>query len=48
MQGFSQTEGIYYNETFTPTAKLTVICIIAAIAVGNDWELDQWMWMVLI
>ena len=40
-QGFTQQEGINYNDTFSPTAKLTAICVIAAIAVRNDWELDQ-------
>jgi hypothetical protein len=40
-QGFSQAEGIDYNETFSPTAKLSAIRIIAAIAVRNDWELEQ-------
>lgn len=30
-QGFSQAEGIDYNETFSPTAKLSAIHIIAAI-----------------
>ena len=41
VQGFSQTDGIDYNETFSPTAKLSAIHIIAAIAVINDWELEQ-------
>jgi len=40
-QGFSQQEGIDYNETFSPTAKLSAICIIAAVATWNDWELKQ-------
>ena len=40
-QGFSQAEGIDYAETFVPTAKLSAIRIIAAIAVRNDWELEQ-------
>jgi Reverse transcriptase (RNA-dependent DNA polymerase) len=40
-QGFSQTEGIDYTEMFSPTAKLSTICIIAAIAARNDWELEQ-------
>ena len=31
-QGFSQQEGVDYNETFSPMAKLSAICIIAAIA----------------
>jgi len=41
MQGFIQAEGINYNETFSPTEKLSAICIIAAIAVHNNWELEQ-------
>lgn len=41
MQGFSQAEGIDYIETFAPTAKLSAIRIIAAIAAQNDWELEQ-------
>ena len=40
-QGFTQREGINYNDTFSPTAKLTAIRIIVAIAVRNDWELEQ-------
>jgi Reverse transcriptase (RNA-dependent DNA polymerase) len=40
-QGFSQAAGIDYNETFAPTAKLSAIHIIIALAVRNDWELEQ-------
>ena len=40
-QGFSQIEGVNFNETFAPTAKLSAIQIIAALAVRNDWELEQ-------
>ena len=40
-QGFSQQEGVNYNETFTPTAKLSAIHIITAISTWNDWELEQ-------
>ena len=39
-QGFSQIEGINYNETFSPMAKLTAIWIIIALAVRSDWEID--------
>ena len=35
-QGFSQVEGIDYEETFSPTAKLTAIGMIAALAVRSD------------
>ena len=40
-QGFTQQEGIDFTDTFSPTAKLTAVRIIAAIAVWNDWELEQ-------
>ena len=40
-QGFTQHEGINFNDTFSPTAKLTAIWIIAEIAVRNNWELEQ-------
>ena len=40
-QGFTQQEGINYNDTFSPTAKLTAVRVIATIAVRNDWELEQ-------
>ena len=40
-QGFTQEQGIDYKETFSPTAKLSAIRIIAAIAARNDWELEQ-------
>ena len=35
-QGFTQQEGINYNNT-SPTARLTAIRVIAAIAVRNNW-----------
>ena len=40
-QGFTQAEGIDYNETFSPTAKLSAICIITVITAHNGWELEQ-------
>ena len=40
-QGFSQQEGIDYNETFSPMAKLSAICIVAALTAHNNWELEQ-------
>ena len=40
-QGFSQVKGIDYEETFSLTAKLTAIRIIAALAVRSDWEIEQ-------
>ena len=41
VQGFTQEEGIDYKETFSLNAKLSAICIIAAIATQNNWELKQ-------
>ena len=40
-QGFIQQEGIDYNNTFLPTAKLTAVWNITAISIRNDWELEQ-------
>ena len=40
-QGFTQVEGIDYQETFSPTVKLSAIHVIIAIAARNDWELEQ-------
>jgi len=40
-QGFSQTYGIDYEETFTPVAKLNSIRVLLSIAVNMDWELFQ-------
>ena len=41
MQGLTQQEGINFNDTFSLAAKLTAVWIITAIAVINDWELEQ-------
>src|SRR5882724_2077839 len=40
-QGFTQEQGIDYREMFSLTVKLSAICIIAAIATCNNWELEQ-------
>ena len=40
-KGFSQIEGIDYQETFSPTARMTSIRAIAQIAVQNDMEIHQ-------
>ena len=40
-QGFTQIEGINYNETFTPVAKLTSLHAILTIAAKRDLELHQ-------
>jgi hypothetical protein len=40
-QGFSQKEGINYDETFAPVARLEAIRIILAFSVANGFKLHQ-------
>jgi hypothetical protein len=40
-RGFSQIEGIDYDETFAPVARYTSIKIIKAIAAEMDWKIHQ-------
>ena len=40
-QGFSQIEGINYNETFAPVTKFPSLCTILAIAAEQDLEVHQ-------
>ena len=40
-QGFTQQQGVNFNDTFSPTAKLTAVRIIAAIVARNDWKLEK-------
>ena len=39
--GNHQQEGIDYNETFAPVAKMTTVRIFLAIAASKNWELHQ-------
>ena len=41
-QGYSQTYGINYGETFAPIAKMKTIRILIALAVQLDWPLQQY------
>ena len=40
-QGFTQTYGIDYEETFAPVAKLNSIRVLLSIAANLDWRLHQ-------
>ena len=41
VKGYSQTPGMDYNETFTPVVHLETICTLLALAVTEDWEIEQ-------
>ena len=40
-QGFSQVEGIDYNETFAPVTKFNSIRLLLALSARYDWEIHQ-------
>ena len=40
-KGFNQLEGIDYNETFAPVAKMNTIRTILSIASSYKWEIHQ-------
>ena len=40
-RGFTQVEGIDYEETFAPTAKFVTIRLIIALATSLHWPLEQ-------
>ena len=40
-QGFSQVEGIDYNETFAPVTKFNSIQLLLALSACYDWEIYQ-------
>jgi hypothetical protein len=40
-KGFSQVEGIDYNETFAPVAKMNSIHLVLALATSHKWEVHQ-------
>ena len=40
-QGFSQTEGLDYRETFAPVIRFSTIRLLLALAAHYDWEIEQ-------
>ena len=40
-KGFSQVQGIDYNETFAALEKMDSIRLVLAIAASNNWEVRQ-------
>jgi hypothetical protein len=38
---FSQVEGIDYNETFAPIARMNSICLVLSLASSHKWEVHQ-------
>jgi len=40
-QGFNQTEGLGYFETFSPVAKLTTVRVLLALTSIHGWYLHQ-------
>jgi hypothetical protein len=40
-KGFQQIHGIYYDETFSPVAKMDSIRLALAIATAKGWEVHQ-------
>eukprot|EP00253_Pinus_taeda_P018259 PITA_18259 len=40
-KGFSQVEGIDYNGTFSPIAKMSSICLVLSLAASFKWEVHQ-------
>ena len=40
-QGFTQTYGVNYDETYAPVCRLASLQTICAIAARNDWPIHQ-------
>ncbi|XP_074290847.1 putative mitochondrial protein AtMg00820 [Silene latifolia] len=44
VQGFRQMQGIDYDETFAPVAKMSTVRALFALIAMNNWETCKWMW----
>ena len=40
-KGFSQVEGIDYNETFSHIAKMNSLCLVLSLFAPHKWEVHQ-------
>jgi hypothetical protein len=40
-KGYAQTYGLYYRETYSPVAKMTIVRAIIAMVVAKGWSLHQ-------
>jgi hypothetical protein len=40
-RGFTQIEGIDYEETFAPTAKFVTVRLIISLATSLNWAMEQ-------
>ena len=40
-QGFSQVPGVDFGQTYAPTARLSSLRFILALAASQDWEIHQ-------
>jgi hypothetical protein len=41
VHGFSQQQGLDYDETFSPVVKPATICTVLSLVVSNDWPIHQ-------
>jgi len=40
-KGYNQVEGVDYQETFAPVAKMVIVCILLSVAALCGWHLHQ-------
>ena len=42
-KGYAQDEGVYYEETFAPTAKMVTFRLVISIFAHSGWKIYRWM-----